>query len=93
LSTESSAALRRRVGRRIAERRAALGWTQEQLAEKIGISTRYLQAIESGAENLTLDSLGKFARALRGVVADPFAWAALPKARGRGRPRRPVGRS
>lgn len=35
-------------GRRIARLREEAGWTQEELAEKSGISLRALQAIESG---------------------------------------------
>ena len=65
--------LRRGVGARIAELRAARGWTQEQLAEKIEVSARYLQAIEGGRENLTLDSLAKVGNALGCSVAALFA--------------------
>ncbi|MEW6943588.1 helix-turn-helix transcriptional regulator [Trueperella pyogenes] len=31
--------------------------TQEQLAEKLGVSPRYLAGIERGERNLTLDSI------------------------------------
>jgi transcriptional regulator with XRE-family HTH domain len=41
------------------------GYTQEELAEILGFSARFLQRIESGAHsNLTLVLLGKFANAL-----------------------------
>ena len=41
------------------------GYTQEELAELLGFSARFLQRIESGAHgNLTLGMLGKFAKAL-----------------------------
>ena len=38
----------KQFGRNIATLRVAGGWTQEQLAEKTGISWRYLQSIEAG---------------------------------------------
>jgi len=64
--------LRRRVGARIAEFRQSRGWTQEQLAEKIDVSTRYLQAMEGGRENLTLESLAKVGNVLRTRVSELF---------------------
>ncbi len=46
----------------------ARGWTQEHLAERLRVSTRYLQSVEAGAENLTIDSLAKIGNVL-GVKA------------------------
>lgn len=57
--------LRRNVGARVAALRIGRGWTQEALAEQIDVSPRYLQAVEGGQENLTLDSLVKIANVLR----------------------------
>ena len=54
----------RAVGRRLAEERRRLGLTQEALAEKLGVSAKYLQRIEAGRQNLTLGSLVTLARAL-----------------------------
>ena len=39
---------RERLGRRIAEVRAKLGWTQQQLAERLGISRVAVSHLESG---------------------------------------------
>ena len=39
----------KRIGRRIKQYREKKGFTQEQLAEKIGVSTNYISAIERGA--------------------------------------------
>jgi transcriptional regulator with XRE-family HTH domain len=60
------------VGRRIAQARRARGWTQEYLAERLDVSPRYVQFVEAGKENLTIDSLAKVARVLRVAVADLF---------------------
>ena len=49
------------VGRRIAELRSQRDLTQEQLAARADIGWKYLQQIELGYENLTLQSLVKFA--------------------------------
>lgn len=65
MKLNSPTKLRRQVGRRIGALREARGWTQEELAEKVGVSARYLQSIEAGTENLTLDSLAKIGNALR----------------------------
>ncbi len=39
----------KRIGKRIKERREALGLTQEQFAEKTGLTTNYISTIERGA--------------------------------------------
>jgi transcriptional regulator with XRE-family HTH domain len=49
----------RNVGRRVAELRAKAGLTQEQQAERLGFTLKYLQRIEGGGENLTVRSLSK----------------------------------
>ena len=53
------------VGRRIAEIRVEQGWTQQQLANALGLSLQYVQRCETGAANLTLRSLVKIASALK----------------------------
>lgn len=55
----------RDVGRRIAELRASQHLTQEQLAEVMEVSLKYLQRVEAGRENLTLNSLVNVANYLR----------------------------
>ena len=52
------------VGGRIAERRRAFGLTQEQLAERLDVSVKYLQRVEAGTENLTIHSVVGLANAL-----------------------------
>ena len=57
--------VKRSVGRQIAALRVGRKWTQEQLSERVSVSWRYLQSVEAGAENLTIESLSKIANALR----------------------------
>lgn len=46
---------RKLLGRRIKSLRKIRGYTQEELAEIIGINPKYLSSIERGEENPTLD--------------------------------------
>lgn len=52
------------VGERIRARRQELGWTQEQLAEKAGISKGFLSDLETGTRNVSAEYLLKIAQAL-----------------------------
>jgi len=51
-------------GRRVRERRTAQGWNQRELAERIGVDRNWVSAIESGRQNVSLQTLRKFADAL-----------------------------
>ena len=64
--------LQRRIGRRISELRAAIGATQEQIAEGSGLDVRYVQRIEAGEVNLTLESLVRLANVLHVAVDSMF---------------------
>jgi transcriptional regulator with XRE-family HTH domain len=75
----------RSVGRRVAELRAAKGWTQEQLAELLSVSVERIQRVERGA-NLTIASLCQLAGALGCDVAALFE-APLSMVSPVGRPR------
>ena len=75
------------VGRRVAELRAECGLTQEALAEKLGVTTRWVQSAEAGGENFTLTTLARFANAFGVPVAEFFSPPVSVKARP-GRPKR-----
>jgi len=47
--------------------------SQESLAERVGISSKYLSSIERGKENPTLDTLIKLAAALEVELSDLLA--------------------
>lgn len=63
----------RRFGRRVAEIRVARGLTQEQLAERARISVRYVQMIESGAENVSILAAARLANRLEVSIVELFA--------------------
>ena len=76
------------VGSHVAERRRSIGFTQEELAERLGVSIKYLQRLEAGDENLTLRSLVSLAN---GLDIAPSALIQRPRnavARKPGRPRK-----
>ncbi len=52
------------VGERIRSRRQKIGWTQEQLADKAGISKGFLSDLETGTRNVSAEYLLKIAQAL-----------------------------
>jgi len=64
--------LLRDAGRRLAEFREERGLTQQELADKLGVSMRYVQSVEAGAENLTLRSLAGYASVLGVAVPEVF---------------------
>lgn len=81
----SGASLLRDVGRRVAELRAARGWTQEVFAERAEVSVGYVRQVETGRENLTLTSLAKISALLDVDAAELFS-APASRERRRGRP-------
>ena len=88
-TVETPKAVARNVGRRVAELRGERGLTQEEFSAEVGVSLRYLQQVEAGRENLTIESLVKLANHLNTRVTALFE-PAQTQAKRRGRPpRRP----
>jgi XRE family transcriptional regulator, aerobic/anaerobic benzoate catabolism transcriptional regulator len=58
------------VGRRVREGRAARGWTRRDLAERSGVSVRFLVQLEAGGANISVRRLADLARALDRSPAD-----------------------
>ena len=56
------------VGERIKRRRTELGWTQDLLATKAGVSKNFLSDLENGKRKLGADTLYDIARALSSVA-------------------------
>lgn len=69
------------LGGRLRERRDAIGWSQAQLAEAVGVTPNYVGVIERGEKLPTLEVLEAASRALGvtvgALLADdaPDAWA------------------
>jgi transcriptional regulator with XRE-family HTH domain len=65
-----NARVRRRVGRKIKRLRNLREWSQEQLAERAGHSTKHIGEVERGAINVTLDVLISIAVSLSVDLAE-----------------------
>ena len=50
---------------KIRKRRRDLGFTQEQLAERINVSRGYISSVECGNKSMTIDTLARLANALK----------------------------
>jgi len=57
--------LMKRVGRNVKRLRRQRGWTQQALADRVGIHQVYVAQIEGAVKELSLEMLGRVARALR----------------------------
>ncbi|AKM82915.1 hypothetical protein A2422_03005 [Candidatus Woesebacteria bacterium RIFOXYC1_FULL_31_51] len=53
------------LGKKIQKRRNQIGLTQEELADKVGISRAYMGYIEQGRNGPSLEVLSKIARILK----------------------------
>ena len=56
--------MRKLVGDNCARIRRAHGWTQEQLAERSGLSQQYISGLERGRRNPTIVTIYEIASAL-----------------------------
>jgi len=71
------------LGRRIKELRTRKGFTQEELAERMDIGSKYLSSIERGKENPTLHTLMKLAESLDLELGDVFGFMQVEDPKGR----------
>lgn len=56
--------MRKLVGSNVARLRRDLGWTQEQLAERSGLSQQYISGLENGLRNPTVLTIYELAVSL-----------------------------
>lgn len=54
----------REIGWKLRKLRLQAGWTQERLAEQVGVSVQQIQNYESGANKMNTDRLQQLAQAL-----------------------------
>ena len=52
------------LGKRVRAQRLALGWTQEYLAAKIGVSTSFIGHIERGSRKASVETLVQLSNAM-----------------------------
>jgi transcriptional regulator with XRE-family HTH domain len=64
--------VRKIVGRNVRRLRTAIGWSQAELAERMGVDRAYLSSLELGTRNPTIITLWHVARALGVKIASLF---------------------
>lgn len=64
--------LHRKLGQRIASLRKANQFTQEQLAEAVGCSVKFIGLVEHGVNAPSVEGLGKIAKVLKVEIKDLF---------------------
>jgi XRE family aerobic/anaerobic benzoate catabolism transcriptional regulator len=69
------------IGERVRDFRHAGRLTQQQLADKSGVSLRFLAQVEAGAANISVERLDALARALRCSLVELVAPAPVAEAR------------
>jgi transcriptional regulator with XRE-family HTH domain len=62
----------KQIGNKVRSLRKGKGFTQEQLAEKIRVSSAYIGFIEQGQRNPSLNTADKIARVLGVKLSDLF---------------------
>jgi len=67
---KESERLAKGLGRNVAERRRQLEWTQEQVAERVGVDAETISRFERGANLPSLLTLEKLSTALRLPIGD-----------------------
>ena len=64
MTSDAGDSFLREVGERVRRRREELGWTQRRLAERAGLSLRFLAQLEHGDGNISLARFSQVAAAL-----------------------------
>lgn len=62
-----------RLGHRIRTLRGKLGWTQAELAERVGIDRSFLADVERGKRNISILNLALIAEGLQVTLAQLFS--------------------
>jgi len=70
------------LAEKIKEKRMALGWTQPQLAERIGCNKSTILRIERGEHDLTQSRVAEFARVLGTTPGYLMGWEVAPEEAG-----------
>jgi transcriptional regulator with XRE-family HTH domain len=64
--------IRLSFGKRIRQVRLAKGFTQESLADTVGLHRTYIGNIERGEESVSVDNAAKIAKALKVSLSELF---------------------
>lgn len=67
-----SKTIRNKFGKRVRELRKLKGWSQEELADKVGLHRTYVGTVERGEQNVSIDNIEKLAKSLGVSVQELF---------------------
>ncbi|MGE0155436.1 MAG: helix-turn-helix domain-containing protein [Geobacter sp.] len=69
--------IRKLLGERIRQFRKAKGYTQERLAEMVGVEPRHISRIEGGYNSPSIERLAKISEALEVLIRELFDYMYL----------------
>jgi len=69
--------LAKRLGKRVVARRKAIDWTQDQLAERLGVDAETVSRFERGVTVPSLITLDQLAKVLKSRTADLLSEASV----------------
>ncbi|MBD3351144.1 MAG: helix-turn-helix domain-containing protein [Candidatus Lokiarchaeota archaeon] len=64
--------IKKKLGNRVRALRISQGFSQEELALRVGVHRTYMGAIERGERNISLENIEKIANALKIEIKDLF---------------------
>ena len=64
--------IQKKFGKVIRSLREEKSWSQEKLAEEVGVHRTYVGMVERGEKNIALKNIERFARALSVQIKDIF---------------------
>lgn len=64
--------IRLMFGKRVRQLRLARGFSQESLADEVGLHRTYIGNIERGEESVSIDNVAKIAKALKVSLSELF---------------------
>lgn len=67
-----TARIRKSFGNRVRELRKKSNYSQEELADRANLHRTYIGAVERGEQNISLDNIGKLAKALHVSIVELF---------------------
>jgi len=69
---ESRLKARKVLARNLRALRGEMGWSQEELARRVGLHRTYVGAVERAERNISIDNIERLARVLKVEIGELF---------------------